>query len=345
MIAVRWLVAAMTVVVATGCYRPAPLEGTPCSALGDCPAPLQCDRGVCRVTPVDGGTGDVSGDAAPIDAPMIDAPDGPIGICSTPPAGAWSMAAVIPGLSTPAVLDGTPEVRSDLLELYFKSERNGTLDIWRSSRATGTGPFNAPVYVAELSSSFHDGSPALSPDGLTIYISSDRTGTTGFHDIWKATRTSLTGAWSPPVRVPELSSTAEDEGLTILPNDRVAYFHSNRGGPYRLYRATRSSPTAAWGAPVEITEITNGDYENPSVSSDDCRIYTQAYRNGTGGAGDIYLSSRATPTGPWGAPVKILPPSTADFDADPWVSPDERVMLFATGGATTNNLDIYIATR
>lgn len=341
MIVVRWLL----VVVLAGCYRPAPQEGAPCSALGECPTPLHCISGTCRAEASDAAPDDAP---APGDAPFdtaLDAPDGPTGVCSTPPTAAWSAGLVIPGLSAANALDGTPEMRSDLLELYFKSSRNGTQDIWRTSRATGTGAFGAPAIVPELSSNFNDGSPALSPDGLTIYISSDRSGTMGFNDIWRSTRASLAAPWSTPVRVAELSSAAEDEGLTILPTDRVAYFHSNRSGPVRLYRTTRASSTDPWGAPTEITEIANSDYENPWVSSDDCRIYLQAFRNGSGGAGDIYLVSRATPTAPWGPPVKITPPSGADFDADPWLTPDEHVMLFATGGATINNLDVYISNR
>lgn len=39
----RWL----ALVLVAGCYRPAPQEGTPCSALGDCPSPLSCREGVC----------------------------------------------------------------------------------------------------------------------------------------------------------------------------------------------------------------------------------------------------------------------------------------------------------
>lgn len=341
---VRWLVVAVTVLVG-GCYRPAPQDGAPCSALGDCPSPLRCDNGVCRAEPADGGAGADAplGDAS-IDAPMVDAPDAATGMCSTPPSGAWSAPLAIPALAAPGTFDGTPEMRSDFMELYFKSERNGTLDIWRSSSSIA-GTFGAPMLVPELSSAFDEGSPALSPDGLTIYISSDRTGSIGFNDIWRSTRTSLTGAWSAPVRVPELSSAADDEGLTILPDDRVAYFHSNRSGSFRLYRTTRGAPTAPWGPPMEVPIIATGDYENPSVSADECRIYVQAYRNGTGGAGDIYLLSRTTPSGLWGSPVKLLPPSSGDFDADPWVSSDERLMLFTTGGATINALDIHISSR
>jgi hypothetical protein len=37
-----WLVAA-----SAGCFRPAPVEGAPCSSSGDCPTPLQCFDGRC----------------------------------------------------------------------------------------------------------------------------------------------------------------------------------------------------------------------------------------------------------------------------------------------------------
>ena len=340
---VRWLVVVVAVVVG-GCYRPAPAEGTPCSAIGTCPDPLQCIGGTCRAEPPD-----AAHDTATPDDGAVDAPDGPPA-CASAPIGVWSAGVVIPNVSA-GFIDGTPAVSSDGLELYFKTLRgpgmggSGTNDIYRSTRASTSAAWGAPSPVTELNTNSIEGSPELSPDDLTIYLASNRAGSSGVMDIYKSTRATKLQAWSMPVRVPELSTSSDEEGLTILPSDLVAYFHSNRSGPYHIWRTTRAMKTAPWRTPVEIVApLNDGDYENPWVSADDCRMYVQAQRQDTLGGDDIYLVSRTTPTGAWSAAVKLLPPSTNNFDTDPWLTPDERTMYFATGGGS-GALDLYISTR
>src|SRR6185436_16699431 len=50
---------------AAGCYRPAPVPGTPCSDTGQCPDPLVCDRGTCEPMSLvpDGGAACACADA------------------------------------------------------------------------------------------------------------------------------------------------------------------------------------------------------------------------------------------------------------------------------------------
>jgi hypothetical protein len=333
MIVVRWL----AVLVLAGCYAPAPQAGTPCSALGDCPTPLQCDRGVCVAVPGGGDAAIDTGDAP--DGALIDAPPA----CSTPPSGPWSSAIMIDELQGPGT-DGTPMMRADGLEMYWKSQRNGiSLDIYRAVRPSTNQEWGTPIVVAEVNTAAVEGSPEVSPDGLTMYFSSNRPGSAQF-DIYVSKRTSTNAAWSPPVLDPVLSTPGVDEGLMILPSQLVAYLHSDRDGQFRIFRTTRPTPSSAWDTPSEISELADGHYENPVVSADECRMYLQAIRNDTQGNGDLYLSTRAQPSGPWGAPVKLLPPSTPSFDADPWISADERYLMFTTG-STLLGLELHESVR
>jgi hypothetical protein len=337
MIVVRWLL----VLVIAGCYQPAPQAGTPCSALGDCPTPLHCERGVCVAEPSDAMPIDTLDTGTSTDGPPIDT--GPP-TCNPPNLGAWSAPSAIGELAGPG-LDGTPMMRADGLEMYWKSARNGaSLEIYRAVRASRADDWGPPINVSELNSVSNEGSPELSPDALTIYISSDRSGTAGFNDLYTATRSTVTSAWSAPTRLAQLSSTSEDEGMMVMPSNVVAYLHSDRTGFERVYRVTRASPAAAWGSPVELTELNDGNYSNPIVTADDCRMYVQGFRADTAGTGDLYLSTRTQPSGPWGTPVKIAPPSTPSFDADPWISADERYLMFTTGNGL-NNLELVEATR
>ena len=84
--------------------------------------------------------------------------------------------------------------------------------------AQGFGPWSAPASAesvsgtsSELNTSFQDGCPILSPDGLSLYMASNRPGGMGGLDIWVATRTSTTSPFAAPVNLgAPVNSTADD---------------------------------------------------------------------------------------------------------------------------------------
>jgi hypothetical protein len=94
-------------------------------------------------------------------------------------------------------------------ELYFHADAAGTLDLYHSSYSVlGIG---APVLISELSTpSSADSDAALTGDELTMFFSSDRTGTLGQADVWVATRASTATAWGTPRHLAELSSSGAD---------------------------------------------------------------------------------------------------------------------------------------
>lgn len=89
-------------------------------------------------------------------------------------------------------IDQAPSVRSDGREIFFTSDRPGTLgsnDIWMSTRPTVHHSWSTPVHVgAPLSSVGNDQGPDLSHDGRTIVWASGRAGGAGGFDIWMSTR-------------------------------------------------------------------------------------------------------------------------------------------------------------
>jgi hypothetical protein len=59
-------------------------------------------------------------------------------------------------------------------------------------------PVNAetvPGTSSDLNTSFNDGCPIQSPDGLSLFIASNRPGGLGGQDIWVATRDSTDARW------------------------------------------------------------------------------------------------------------------------------------------------------
>jgi hypothetical protein len=62
-------------------------------------------------------------------------------------------------------------------------------------------PVNAEAVAStstELNTPFNDGCPIQSPDGLSLYMASNRPGGLGGQDIWVARRTSRDARWEAP---------------------------------------------------------------------------------------------------------------------------------------------------
>lgn len=99
--------------------------------------------------------------------------------------------------------DRHPDIRRDGLEFFLMSNRPGSIpnlqgassfDIWTSTRASTSDPWSTPVNLGPIiNTNRHDGHPALSFDGTTLYFfSAQRAGNvSSLFDIWVSTRTKL----------------------------------------------------------------------------------------------------------------------------------------------------------
>jgi Tol biopolymer transport system component len=95
-----------------------------------------------------------------------------------------------------AAEDGQPNARRDALELFFFSNRPGTLgmaDIYAATRAHAKDAWSTPVNLGPTVNS-GDGAetrPSLSWDGTTLYFGSNRAGGEGNTDHYVTTRVRL----------------------------------------------------------------------------------------------------------------------------------------------------------
>ena len=90
--------------------------------------------------------------------------------------------------------EGRPYIRHDGLEIFFNSNRPGSMsaDIWVSTRETTTDVWSAPQLAAGVNTAAGEITPVLSWDGMTLLFASNRAGNAG--DIFYATRTKSHGA-------------------------------------------------------------------------------------------------------------------------------------------------------
>ena len=337
----RWLIA----LVATACRVDPSLDGQyRCEDGVTCPSGLVCRASRC-VEPEDPRDG--AGPTADADP---DAPDAP----PTPDAlilGAFDPPTAVGELNSASAEDD-PSLTGDLLEVYFESTRApsaGGGDIWRATREGVGDPFGTPAIVAELSSASQDGTPEVSPDGLTIFLHSDRAGGLGLDDIWMSTRQARADAWSAPIHLGELSS-AQVEGAPGFASDLLlAVLASNRPGgtgDYDLWVSGRGTIADAFGTPTELAEVNSIDVDTEPWLDATGRVLVFTSRRGGGdGLGDLWTATRSDREAAFGAPIRVDGVNTADHDADAWLSPDLRTIYFSRDPGASGGTDIYTATR
>jgi hypothetical protein len=261
------------------------------------------------------------------------------------PTGPWGTPTAVPELAS-AFSDDDPSITADRLELYFNSDRTGSAggDIWVIRRPSVSDPWSLPSNVAELNSTFMETTPKVSPDGLAIYFSSDRTGSLGSMDIWVSTRATRSDPWTTPMHVPELCSIESDTGATVSASGKTIVISSLRDGTQDVYLATRAAVTDSWGTPMPIAELNTANYEaDPDIARDERVFLFSSDRPGGPGPGDIYISTRASSAVPFDPPLLIPELNTAGDEEDPFVTDDVRYILFSSD--RSGNFEIYEASR
>jgi hypothetical protein len=244
--------------------------------------------------------------------------------------GAWGTPQLVHEISDISADDDDPTFTADLLELYFNSDRvtAGISDIYVSTRNSPTAPWGTPQAVVELNSTADDTNMALAPDGLTMWFGSERSSAN--LEIYVSSRPNRSSSWSSPTIVPELNSPNADVPCAVTADLLTLIIAARTAGVWNLYQATRSSATAAWSTPVAIAELNSGASEVATwLSADGLHVYFDSERDG--GPPDIYRSTRASLLSPFASPTAVTELNTAVDESDPWLSPDERYIMFVVG--------------
>lgn len=208
-----------------------------------------------------------------------------------------------------------------------------------------------------------DGCPIESPDGLELYIASNRNGDP--NDIWVARRGSIDGAWSAPENLgAPVNSSAADFCPTPL-NGNWLLFVSTRASAAACGTApagdiylVRRNPHHGWGPPRHLGCDAAGTGPNfpgaefgPSLVETDQGTFLYFSSNGYGGDQDIYVS-RMNADGSFARATIVAELSSAADDFMPNVRKDglEIVLNSNRPGSTLNGAglpsqDVYSATR
>jgi hypothetical protein len=217
--------------------------------------------------------------------------------------------------------------------IYFTSRREGgpgNADVWFAERASPDDPFGEPLPVDAVSTPEFDSSPAISPDGLTLWTAIDVEGGLGGLDIWVATRATRSDPWSELSNVAELNSPDDDLPRPIGDDGRVMPIQSRRDGSiYQMYLAIRESPAGAFGTPLLLNSLLlEGQAMGDGfVTYDGLGVY---FAYSVEGSGDLYFASRPSRDDDFQSAVPILSLNTDADERDPWLSPDGQRLYFAS---------------
>jgi len=221
--------------------------------------------------------------------------------------------------------------------------------------------FGEPTNLGSpINTSYNDGRPCISADGLTLYFSSTRPGGQGSRDIWLATRATTSEPWGEPVNLGPQINTSDGEGAPILSADGLSlYFNSNQSSGYGqtdIWVTTRALVSDIWSEPVNLGPTVNSSAwdAHSSISADGLSLFFGSNREKTGTAYEaycyIYVTTRPTTNDPWGVPVRLGPTVNPglEYDCDgPSISADGKVLFFYSNrpGGIGGSWDLWMARR
>ena len=190
-------------------------------------------------------------------------------------------------------------ISGDGLTLYFSSDRPGGVgldDVWVATRTSRAATFDAPTNLAVVSSPMHEYGPSISPDGLSIYVTSDRPGGLGGLDLWVATRPDIGSSFSSPTNVAAVNSSATDEAASITGDGKTIYFDTDRaGGSTDIWSATRADVGSAFGPPAVVSEVDSSASDfGAKISATGAILYFTSDR-AIPGDSDLWFATRCTP--------------------------------------------------
>jgi hypothetical protein len=241
---------------------------------------------------------------------------------------------LVPGLPGEDEKDDDPALTPDLLTLYFNAQRTGGQgkeDIWFAERETRDAPFSPPTPESALNSEARETGIALSPDGLSLWFSSDRDGGAGGLDIYLATRATVRAPWSV-ARVPELSSDDDDLVSSVADGERTLFLarRDDEDDDYDLYVAVRLDRASAFSAPEPLDALNTDDEESDAVllEASNNLVFTR----------DEQLVFAAGYPNPSGEIVPLSTLNSDDDDRDAWFSADGSYVMFSSNRSGTYRL-------
>jgi Tol biopolymer transport system component len=168
------------------------------------------------------------------------------------------------------------------------------------------------------------------------------------------TRRNADGHWGIPTK-PRFSGEWSNADPHITPDGRSVFYISNRPGPgqtggqetFDVWPATLG-PDGEWGDAERVpspVSVAGSDEWSPSMAANG-NLYFGAERPGGRGGLDLWMARSKGDS--YEAPVNLGDSiNTARGEVEPWVSPDERYLIFSGRGRADGigRYDLYLSRR
>jgi hypothetical protein len=200
---------------------------------------------------------------------------------------------------------------------------------------------------ATVNTEFVDGCPIQSPDGMRLYIASNRTGGLGGLDIWVAERTSPGGPFGAPVNLGAPINSDVDDFCPTPVQGKGLFFVSARVVPGAcgagdIYFARLNPAHDAWTGPVNLGCSVNSaaGEAGPSYFEADGQGYLYF------SSGPDIMASLEVGDGVFAAATPVAELNSAAGDFRPNVRKDGLEIVFDSNRTgALGGQDLYFATR
>src|SRR5438093_1236003 len=175
--------------------------------------------------------------------------------------------------------------------------------VMASNLAAATPKFSewsTPINIGPtINSAANDVGPAISRDGLSLYLGSNRAGGYGMADIWVSQRASADNPCGP------------------AGND--------------VYVRTQQ-PDGSFGVAQLVDELSSAANEQrPVIRFDGLELFLWSDRPGSFGGTDLWVSTRERVSDPWGTPLNLGGTVNSIYDeAQPYIASDRSTLLFSS---------------
>jgi hypothetical protein len=207
---------------------------------------------------------------------------------------------------------------------------------------------------SEVNTAFLDGCPIQSPDGLSLFMATNRPGGHGLLDIWVAHRETVDSPFGPPENLPAPINSAADDFCPTPVRGHGLFFVSRRTtaescGLGDIYFAR--SREDGWSEPEHLACAPEGpnsalDEQGPSYIDVDEQAYLYFSRSSAAVPGDIYVS-QGTAVG-FGPATAVDSLNSAGNDIQPNVRKDGLEVVFSSSNGYPGHQggqDVYVSTR
>ena len=208
--------------------------------------------------------------------------------------GEWSAAKNIGETVNTLYFDSNLALSADGTQLYlYKDGDNGDGNIYLSILQDDDTWSEPEPLNNNINSSYTENSVSISPDGNTLYFTSDRPGSYGGYDIYRCEK-DRRGEWGKVTNLGQVVNTPYNEEGVFIGHDGKTLYFSSRGhkgmGGYDIFKSTFDEEKQEWGEPVNLGYPINTPDDDVYfvTTKDETSGYYATVRNDGVGYLDLY---------------------------------------------------------